>query len=200
VNLNPFILQGSHVRLEPLSMAHLDPLCEVGLEESLWKWTISIVRTRNEMEEYISAALAQQQHSTGLPFVTLSNIDTRNNTFRIVGSTRYFNVEHSHKRLEIGHTWIAKQWQRTSVNTEAKYLMLRHAFEVIGCNRVEFKTDALNEKSRTAIQRIGGKHEGILRKHSITADGRVRDTVYYSILHEEWNEVKHRLEEILYKP
>jgi RimJ/RimL family protein N-acetyltransferase len=197
MDLIPVVLQSKYVRLEPLSMDHLDQLCEIGLEESIWKWTISLVRSREEMEAYIKAALSQQEHGTGLPFATLTNFGPDNGYHKVAGCTRFFNIEQAHKRLEIGHTWIAKPWQRTAVNTEAKYLMLKHAFETMGCNRVEFKTDALNVKSRTAIQRIGAKEEGILRKHSITATGRTRDTVYYSIVDDEWSEVKNRLEKMM---
>ena len=197
MDLTPVTLQEKYVRLEPLSMGHLNQFCDIGLEESIWKWTLSVVRSRDEMEDYIKLALSQQERAVGLPFATLSNIGSDNGTFKVVGSTRFFNIEQAHKRLEIGHTWIAKPWQRTAVNTEAKYLMLKHAFETMGCQRVEFKTDALNLKSRTAIQRIGAKEEGILRKHSISATGRTRDSVYYSILDDEWYDGKKRLEKML---
>ena len=113
---------------------------------------------------------------------------------RAIGSTRFMNIDRANRRVEIGSTWIAPAWQRTPVNTEAKYLMLRHAFEVWGCIRVELKTDALNQKSRTAILRIGAKEEGTLRRHLLTWTGRVRDTVYFSILDNEWPEVKLQLE------
>jgi N-acetyltransferase len=199
MDLTPVTLQGKYVRLEPLSMGHFNQLCEIGLEESLWQWTLTVVRSRSEMEDYIRLALSQQERAVALPFTTLSNVGSDNGLFKPVGSTRFFNIEQAHKRVEIGHTWIAKPWRRTTVNTEAKYLMLKHAFETMGCQRVEFKTDALNLKSRTAIQRIGAKEEGILRKHSISATGRTRDSVYYSILDDEWNDVKKRLEKMLGK-
>lgn len=124
-----------------------------------------------------------------LPFATIEK-----RSGRAIGSTRYANIDAGNRRLEIGWTWIAGNWQRTAVNTEAKYLMLRHAFETLRCIRVEFKTDALNERSRNAILRIGAKEEGTFRKHVITASGRVRDTVYFSIVDSEWNAVKKMLE------
>ena len=117
---------------------------------------------------------------------------------RTIGSTRFMNIDRVNKRVEIGSTWIAPPWQRTAVNTEAKYLMLRHAFEVWGCIRVELKTDALNQKSRNAILRIGAKEEGTLRRHLMTWTGRVRDTVYFSIWDSEWAQVKAGLENRLH--
>ncbi|MFI5253705.1 MAG: GNAT family N-acetyltransferase [Bacteroidota bacterium] len=199
MNLNPVTLHGKHVRLESLSTEHIESICEIGLEKSLWKWTITNIETREDLEKYVKDAIYEQLHGTGLPFAIMSNINSPDGSYRIVGSSRYFNIEPSHKRLEIGHTWIAPQWQRTIVNTEAKYLLLKYAFEKMGVNRVEFKTDALNKKSRIAIKRIGAHEEGILRKHSITQLGRVRDTVYYSIISTEWDKVKKKLENKLAK-
>ncbi len=140
------------------------------------------------MSAYIEAALADHDRGVSLPFATcLVNGE-------VIGSTRYMNIDVPNRRLEIGSTWITPKWQRSAVNTEAKYLMLRHAFETLGCNRVELKTDALNEKSRAAILRIGAKQEGIFRKHVVCHDGRLRDSVYFSIITEEWPEVKAGLE------
>ncbi len=190
--LEPLVLEGAHVRLEPLALAHLDHLCEIGLDEDLWRWTIAQVRTREEMRAYIEAALQAQREGTALPFATIEK-----GSGMVVGSTRYGNIDLVNRRVEIGWTWIARPWQRTVVNTEAKYLMLRHAFEVLGCVRVELKTDALNERSRRAILRLGATEEGVLRKHMLTASGRMRDTVYFSILDEEWPQVKARLEQRL---
>jgi N-acetyltransferase len=118
-------------------------------------------------------------------------------TGRVIGSTRYANIERAHRRLEIGWTWIARPWQRTAVNTESKYLLLRHAFETLGCVRVELKTDSLNAKSRAAILRIGAREEGTFRNHMITSSGRIRHTVYFSIVDAEWPEVRSRLERVL---
>ncbi|MGH2567063.1 MAG: GNAT family N-acetyltransferase [Bacteroidota bacterium] len=188
----PLTLEGAIVCLEPLSISHHQALCEVGLDPELWKVTIARVRTSEEMRAYIETALKTQAEGSTLPFVIIER-----SLGRIIGSTRYLNIDRLNRKLEIGNTWVAKPWQRTTVNTEAKYLLLRHAFETLGCYRVEFKTDVLNEQSRNALLRIGAKEEGILRKHSVTQAGRVRDTVYYSILDTEWPGVKKRLEEKL---
>lgn len=192
MEVEPVILEGTHVRLEPLSMAHLDALCEVGLDEDLWRWTTNRVRTPEEMREYVTAALDAQSAGTALPFVIRESASGR-----IVGCTRYGNIDRVNRRVEIGWTWIGRPWQRTLVNTEAKYLMLRHAFEVLGCIRVEFKTDVLNARSRAALLRIGAKEEGIFRQHFITSTGRRRDSVWFSIIDTEWPQVKTALEEKL---
>ncbi len=187
--LQPHPLQGRHVRLEPLTRGHLGALCEVGLEEELWRWTPLRVHSASDMLEYVEAALGAQEKELEVPFATIDLASGR-----VVGSTRFMNIEVKHRRLEIGSTWIAPAWQRTAINTEAKYLMLRHAFEFLAYHRVEFKTDSLNQKSREAIVRLGAKQEGIFRNHMITASGRVRDTVWFSIIHSEWPQVKLDLE------
>ncbi len=192
MHIAPIVLEGRHIRLEPLSLAHLPGLCAVGFADDLWRWIPSPVRTEDEMRAYVETALAWQAAGTALPFATVDRA-----TDRLIGSTRFANIDRGHRRAEIGWTWIARAWQRTAANTEAKYLMLRHAFETWGCARVEFKTDALNARSRAAILRIGAVEEGIFRKHMITASGRMRDSVDYSILDEEWAEVKRRLDERL---
>jgi len=190
--LEPLLLEGRFVRLEPLSLAHLERLCEVGLEEELWRWTLTQLRSCDEMRAYIEDAIEEQRQGRSLPFATVERASGL-----AVGSTRFGSVDLANRRVEIGWTWIARPWQRTAINTEAKYLMLRHAFETLGCIRVELKTDALNERSRAAILRLGAAEEGIQRQHMITASGRVRDTVYHSILDSEWPAVKQRLEERL---
>ena len=192
MNIQPIVLEGSVVRLEPLSVSHHSALCAVGLDPELWKVGIATIRTNEDMKSYIDAALKKQEAGNDLPFVIIERLSGT-----AVGSTRYMNIEKQHRKLEIGSTWVARQWQRTAVNTEAKYSLLRHAFETLGCVRVEFKTDVLNEASRAAILRLGAKEEGILRKHLITQTGRVRDSVYYSIIDTEWIEVKKKLEEKL---
>ena len=143
------------------------------------------MRTRADFEALIAKTFAEQERGESVVFATVER-----GSGRIIGSTRFMNIDRVNRRVEIGSTWIAPAWQRTAVNTEAKYLMLRHAFEVWGCMRVELKTDALNEKSRNAILRIGAKEEGTLRRHVITWTGRVRDSVYFSILDDEWPGVK----------
>jgi len=187
--VEPVILQGRHVRLEPLTPAHAAGLAEVGLDDDLWKWIPTPVCTPEEMSAYVQSALQDQAAGTALPFALIEK-----SSGRIIGSTRFANIERLHHRLEIGWTWVARPWQRTAINTEAKYLLLRHAFETLKCMRVELKTDSLNEKSRAAILRIGASQEGIFRNHMMTATGRVRHTVYFSIVDSEWPEVKARLE------
>jgi len=191
----PVTLEGRHVRLEPLSLAHQDGLCAVGLDAELWRWAPTSLATPADMRAYIETALTWQTQGTAVPFAIVARA-----TGQVVGSTRYANIERADRRLEIGWTWIARAAQRTPVNTEAKYLLLRHAFEVLGCNRVEFKTDVLNERSRAALLRIGAKQEGVLRSHMITASGRVRDSVYFSIIAAEWPAVKVGLEAKLARP
>ncbi len=192
LEIQPVVLEGKHIRLEPLSMDHHPGLTEVGLVEDLWTWIPQPVRTADEMREYIANAQRLQAEGSALPFATVERA-----TGKIIGSTRYMNIDRANRRVEIGSTWLAPAWQRTAANTEAKYLMLRHAFETLGCLRVELKTDALNQRSRNAILRIGAQKEGIFRKHIITHSGRIRDTVYFSIIDTEWPEVKTRLEEKL---
>jgi RimJ/RimL family protein N-acetyltransferase len=144
---------------------------------------------REGMRAFIEEALAGQQAGSALPFATVEQASGRP-----IGSTRFGNIASEHKRVEIGWTWIAPEWQRTAINTEAKYLMMRYAFERLSCNRVELKTHALNLKSRTAILRIGAKEEGTLRSHMVMSDGSLRDTVYFSVIAPEWPEVKRSLE------
>jgi RimJ/RimL family protein N-acetyltransferase len=173
------------VRLDPLSLDHLGALCRIGLDEELWRWMPVQVRTRKEMSDYIEEALAEQAQNKALPFATVQHASGE-----VIGSTRFGNIDKEHRRVEIGWTWIAKPWQKTAINTEAKFLMLQHAFEILGCVRVELKTDALNERSRRAILRIGAKEEGTLSSHIVCSTGRIRDTVYFSILRAEWPQVK----------
>jgi RimJ/RimL family protein N-acetyltransferase len=150
------------------------------------------MRSAEDFELWADKALVEQERGESVVFATVER-----SSGRLIGSTRFMNIDRANRRVEIGSTWIAPAWQRTAVNTEGKYLMIRHAFEEWGCIRVELKTDALNQKSRNAILRIGAKEEGTLRRHLMTWTGRVRDTVYFSILDSEWPEVKARLEERL---
>jgi len=189
MQIEPVILEGAHVRLEPLRPAHVEPLCAVGLDPEIWRWTQSQVGDREQMREYVETALRWQAEGTALPFVTVEK-----GSGTVVGSTRFANIDPANRRVEIGWTWLGRAWQRTACNTEAKHLMLGHAFETWGCLRVEFKTDALNARSRAALLRIGAREEGTLRKHMVTASGRLRDSVYFSILDDEWPAVKKRLE------
>jgi RimJ/RimL family protein N-acetyltransferase len=187
--IEPVTLEGRFIRLEPLSLAHHAQLCEVGLEEELWRWIPQNVRTPEDMRAYIEEALRAQAKGTALPFATIDK-----SSGRVIGSTRFGNIDRVNRRVEIGWTWLGLAWQRTAANTEAKYLMLRHAFETWKCLRVEFKTDSLNARSRAALVRIGAKEEGVFRNHVITWTGRIRHSVYYSIIDSEWPDVKACLE------
>ena len=189
------ILEGTHIRLEPLTLAHHAALCEVGLDPELWQWIPYRATTSDEMRAYVQSALDAKAAGTALPFATVERA-----TGRVIGSTRYMNIDQANRRVEIGATWIARPWQRSAINTEAKYLMLRHAFDTLGCVRVELKTDSLNQRSRKAIRRIGATEEGTLRQHMVTWSGRLRDSVYFSILDSEWPRVKQDLEQKLSRP
>lgn len=191
-SLNPVTLEGTVVRLKPLSMDHLDAFCAVGLYPELWSHNAWPVRDRGGMETYIQKALDGQKNGVTLPFAT-----TLAATGDVIGSTRFGNIDLFNKRMEIGWTWITPTWQRTAVNTEAKLLMLRYAFGNVGCNRVEWKTDALNTRSRNAILRLGAIYEGCHRAHMVREDGSLRNTVYFSLTRDEWPDIEKRLVEKL---
>ena len=192
MKIESIVLEGEAVKLAPLEMKYLDELYEAASDESLWLWTMDIIKSKDDLRRYVETALDEQTRKVSLPFVTIEKSSNK-----IVGSTRFGNVDVKNRKTEIGWTWINPRWQRSVVNTEAKLLMLSHAFEIWDCVRVELKTDALNEKSRTAISRLGAKEEGILRRHLITDAGRFRDTVYFSIIDSEWQTVKANLNEKL---
>jgi RimJ/RimL family protein N-acetyltransferase len=162
-------------------------LAEVALDPALWRWTPRAVTTLADAVQYVKDARSSPR--TMLPFAIVL-LDGA----RVVGSTRYGNAAPEHRRVEVGWSWVARPWQRTAVNTEAKYLLLRHAFDALGCARVEFKTDALNAPSRRALLRMGAREEGTLRSHMNTADGRLRDSVYYSIRAADWPALGRALE------
>ena len=185
-------LEGSHILLAPLSLSHHPQLCRHGLDESLWRDTTIRLETAEDMLTYLQTALREQAEGKTLPFVIIEK-----GSGEIIGTSRYHNINISQRRLEIGFTWIAVPWQRTIVNTEAKYLMLRHAFERYQCVRVEFKADSSNERSRRALMRIGAKEEGVLRNYVISSHKGVRDLVLFSIVDSEWPEVKANLEKKL---
>jgi len=189
------VLEGAAIRLEPMQEGHLDALCEIGLDPQISRLMPVPFASRSHMASYIRHALAARRALSAIPFVTV--LKTGEGGPRIVGATRFLNIEAGSRRMEIGSTWIGKQWQRTRVNTEAKYLMLRHAFEDLQCIRIELKTDSLNETSRRAILRIGAVEEGVLRNAVITSEGRIRHTVLFSIAAFEWPDVKRRLEGML---
>ena len=188
MKIEPITLEGEFVRLEPLKLEHLDALCEVGMTDSLWFFTANVVQTVEDMRKYVETAVNEAERKVSLPFVT---IDRKEN--KIIGSTRFANIDAHNRKAEIGWTWINPLWQRTNINTEAKLLMLTHAFETWNCLRVELKTDVQNEKSRNAMLRIGAKQEGVLRRHLITESGRFRDSVYFSIIDTEWRDVQENL-------
>lgn len=181
----PVTLEGQHTRLEPLSLAHQEALIAAAGDGELWNSIVTIVPTRDTMTEYIEATLTEQVKGSELPFVIVQKA-----TNRIVGTTRFYCIQPHQRNASIGYTWVAASAQRTAVNTEAKFLLLTHAFEHWDCVRVEFITDVLNQQSRAAILRLGAKQEGILRNHLIMPNGRIRDSVCFSIIAEEWPEVK----------
>ena len=188
----PVTLDHAVVRLEPLAREHVPALARVGLDAELWRWIPHPVESAEQMQAYVATALDEQRRGVSLPFAI---VDVGSG--EVVGSTRFGNIDVKNRRLEIGWTWVARSHQRTRTNTAAKRLLLGHAFDTLRANRVELKTDALNEKSRNAIGRIGAKQEGIFREHVVCASGRIRDTVYFSILASEWPDVRRRLDERL---
>lgn len=192
--VTPITLEGSVVRLEPIRRDHAEDFRDISKDalDDIFEWIPYRMKTREDFQRLVEKAFDEQKRGESIVFATVER-----GSGRVIGSTRYMNIDRANRRVEIGSTWIAPPWQRTAVNTEAKYLMLRHAFEVWRCFRVELKTDALNLKSRNAILRIGAKEEGTLRRHVVTWTGRVRDSVYFSILDSEWPEVKSRLERMI---
>ncbi|NUO65413.1 MAG: GNAT family N-acetyltransferase [Gemmatimonadaceae bacterium] len=181
-------LSGRHVRLEPLERAHVEALIPIAQDPELWRIGMESAGSPELMRAYVERALAARDAGLALPFVT---VEQKSGT--VVGSTRFGNYDRVHRRIEIGWTWIAAPWQRTAVNTEAKLLMLAHAFETLELRRVELKTDVLNARSRAAILRLGATEEGVFRQHVATWNGRVRDSVWFSILGGEWPAVRERL-------
>jgi len=189
----PVLLEGARVRLEPLSIErHLEGLAAIGLDPDLWRWTLTTVDDRDDLRAYLDEALHEQTQGRSVPFAT---VDVASG--RIAGCTRFGNIEPKHRRVEIGWTWVGRPFQRSYVNTEAKLLMLAHAFDVWKCIRVELKTNVLNRRSRDAMLRIGAVEEGTLRRHAINDQGVVRDTIYYSVLDSEWPDVRERLRTML---
>ena len=185
--LSPIVLQGSHVRLEPLSLAHVPVLQQATRDGELWRLWYTSVPDPDGMQAYVEKALALRDAGAALPWAVLDG------NGEVVGSTRYGNVDADNRRVEIGWTWYAKRVQRTALNTEAKLLLLTHAFEALDCAAVEFRTSWFNHASRNAIARLGAKQDGVLRKHMRMADGQHRDTVVFSIIDVEWPMVKRHL-------
>jgi RimJ/RimL family protein N-acetyltransferase len=190
--VGPVTLEGRIVRMEPLSLDHVPRLAEVALNPAIWRWTIARPRSEADLRDWAETAIRNREAGTEYPFATIEA-----STGRPIGSSRYMNIVLEHRRLEIGWTWLAPAWQRSGANREAKLLMLTHAFDVLGCRRVEFKTDSNNEPSRTALLGIGATFEGIFRKHMVMPGDGVRHSAWYSVIDDEWPLVKAGLEESL---
>jgi N-acetyltransferase len=187
--LAPVTLTGSRVRLEPLSEGHLADLALVAFDPAVWRWTIARPEDESGLRAWLGTALANAESNVERPFATVDIASGR-----AIGSSRFLNIVPEHLRLEIGWTWVATAFQRSGANREAKLLQLTHAFETLGANRVEFKTHSENERSRTALLGIGATFEGIFRNHMIMPDGTLRHSAYYSVIVDEWPEVKAHLE------
>lgn len=193
MDIRPVTLTGQVVRLEMLSEAHVPDLAAVGLDERIWRYMLyGNIDTEEKMRAFVRDMLARRARGTDLPFAVIYLASGR-----AIGCTRYLEIRPQHHGIEIGGTWYSPGYQGTAVNTECKYLLLRHAFETLGCVRVQIKTDVRNVHSRHAIERLGMVKEGVFRNHIITPDGTVRDSVYYSIIDAEWPAVKARLEKRL---
>ena len=193
MEVKPVVLTGKHVRLEPMTEAHTAALAEIGVGQPFWHFMLyGDMNSTDDMRKWVQDIHSRAEKGTDLPFVAIHLASGR-----VAGATRYLNVMPKDRGLEIGGTWYGPEFQRTSVNTECKYLLLRHAFETLGCIRVQLKTDSRNERSQKAIERIGAVREGVLRNHMILPDGYYRHSVFYSILDTEWPEVKSRLEKML---
>jgi RimJ/RimL family protein N-acetyltransferase len=195
MEVKPVVLEGNYVRLEPMTEAHIPGLAEIGIHQTFWDFMLyGNMETEADMANWVRDIVTRAGRGTDLPFVVI-HLESG----RVAGATRYLNIMPKDKGLEIGGTWYGVDFQRTAVNTECKYLLLTHAFETLGCIRVQIKTDSLNLRSQKAIERIGAVKEGVLRNHMILPNGRVRHSVYYSIVDSEWPDVKKRLEEMLTK-
>lgn len=188
MEISPVTLEGEHVRLEPLTAAHEESLVAAASDGELWNSTLTIVPDHSNAAAYIATALLGQARGQELPFVII-----RKTSGEVVGTTRFYDIKPADRGVAIGYTWLSARAQRTVINTEAKLLLLTHAFEHWGCIRVELITDVLNEQSRTAILRLGAKQEGVLRNHLIMPGPRIRDSACFSIIKQEWPEVKARL-------
>jgi RimJ/RimL family protein N-acetyltransferase len=187
--VEPIVLEGRLVRLEPLRVDHFPALAEVALDSEIWRWTRTRVTSEADLRAWMDEALEQAALGKALPWVTTSRASGK-----VIGSTRYMDIDARNRGLEIGGTWIAPAWQRSGINVEAKYLQLRHAFETLGAIRVAFKTHHKNVKSQNAIAALGATQEGVFRNHMITQDGSFRHSVWFSIIQEEWPAVKIELE------
>jgi RimJ/RimL family protein N-acetyltransferase len=193
MRVQPVTLTGQYVRLEPLGEQHVPGLAAVGLDDSIWQYMpYGFLRSEDDMRRWVHGILAHAAEGTDVPFAV---VDLASGC--VAGATRYMEIRPAHRGLEIGGTWYGAVYRRTRVNTECKYLLLEHAFERLGCIRVQLKTDTRNERSQRAIERLGAVKEGMLRNHLILPDGHIRHSIYYSILDSEWPQVKARLRALL---
>jgi RimJ/RimL family protein N-acetyltransferase len=193
MEVKPVVLQGKYVRLEPMTESHIPALAEIGVGQPFWDFMVyGYMNSAEDMGNWVREILSRAEKGTDVPFAAIHLASGR-----VAGATRYMNIMPKDRGLEIGGTWYGVEYQRTVVNTECKYLLLRHAFETLDCIRVQLKTDLRNERSQKAIERIGAVKEGVLRNHMILPNGRIRHSVFYSILDSEWERVKKRLEEML---
>ena len=189
MKVSPIVIEGQHVRLEPLTHAHTEPLIAAADDGEIWKSDVTVVPSADTIHKYIEDALRGLERGSELPFAIASKL-----TGEVVGTTRFYEIVPADRRVAIGYTWLGRSAQRTPINTETKLLLLEHAFDYWKYVRVEFITDVLNEQSRAAILRLGAKQEGILRNHMIMPSGRIRDSVFFSIIAEEWPAVRAGLE------
>ena len=193
MEVKPVVLTGKYVRLDPMTEEHTAGLAQIGVGQPFWDFMLyGNINTVEDMRHWVLDILSRAAKGTDLPFVAI-HLESG----RVGGATRYLNIVPQDRGLEIGGTWYGSEFQRTVVNTECKFLLLRHAFETLGCIRVQLKTDLRNERSQKAIERLGAVKEGVLRNHMILPDGRYRHSVFYSILDTEWPQVKRRLEELM---
>lgn len=194
MEVKPVVLTGRHVRLEPMTEAHVPGLAAIGAnQDDIWRlMPYGFMKSEADIHDWVRGVLRHAAEGTDLPFAAIHLASGQ-----VAGATRYMEIRPAHRGLEIGGTWYGAEFQRTALNTECKYLLLRHAFETLGCIRVQLKTDLRNERSQRAIERIGAVREGVLRNHIIMPDGAYRYSVYYSVLDSEWPQVKARLEEML---
>jgi RimJ/RimL family protein N-acetyltransferase len=193
------VLAGERVRLEPMRMEHLEDLAAVAFEPAIWRWMPMQMETTEQLQLWMQQAMDQAAKGRALPWVTRSLVDGDGSSGKVVGSTRFMDIETQHRTLEIGGTWLAPDWQRSGINVEAKFLQLRYAFEELGAIRVALKTHHENLRSQSAIEALGAAREGVFRNHMIMPDNSYRHTVWYSITAEEWPGVKSRLQERLFK-
>src|SRR5271154_1092092 len=190
VDTTPVILEGDHVRLEPISLEHLPELAQIAFEPGIWRWISRRITNLDELRNFVEIALAEVDAGTSVVWVTRSMADGR-----VGGATRFYEISQEHRTMELGWTWLHPNYHRTGINVEAKYLQLRHAFERMNAMRVALKTHHENLKSQTAIAALGATFEGVSRNHMIMPDGSIRHSYWYSIVREEWPEVKAKLQQ-----